>query len=645
MIDRSVIEKVNETSDIVDVVQDFVTLKKRGVNYLGLCPFHNEKTPSFTVSPSKGIYKCFGCGKGGNSVNFIMEHEHLSFQEAIKYLAKKYNIEIIEKELTDEDVAMQNERESMLVLSEFAQKYFTRTLWESSEGIEIGFAYLKERGYREKTIEKFQLGYSPEKRDAFTNYAQKNNYKTSFLLKTGLCFQKNERLYDRFNGRIIFPIHSLAGKVIGFGGRTMKQDKNKAKYLNSPESEIYQKSKAVFGLYQAKKSITQNDKCYLVEGYTDVLSFHQSGIENVVATSGTSLTVDQIKLIKRFTSNITILFDGDEAGIKASLRSIDLVLEEGMNVKILLFPEGEDPDSFSQKHNPETLKKYIEENEMDFVLFKTRLLLKDAQNDPIKRASLINDIVRSIAVIPNRITRSVYIRECSNIIGIQEEVLYSEINSIHRKRTERKLKWENQKKEPEESTSKTNSFSPDRNNEVNHEREIVRFLLNYGKHQLFIPDEENKDENDISVASFIVNELDKDELQLSDSICNNIVNEYRLYLKEDIIPEPAKFTHHHDPSISRLAAELLGSSYGLSKIWKRKETNIETEEDKLKKIIPAIILGYKSLKISRALKETEEEIKKCSDEEKTAELLKRYKLLKETNMVLARQLGKRTITI
>lgn len=645
MIERSVIEKVNEVADITEVIQDFITLKKRGVNYLGLCPFHNEKTPSFTVSPAKGIFKCFGCGKGGNAISFIMEHEHLPYQEAIKYLAQKYNIEIVEKELSSDEIAKQNERESMLVLSDFAQKYFSKTLWETDEGMEIGLSYLKERGYRETTVEKFQLGYSPEERDAFTRFAQKNNFKNSYLLKTGLSIQRNDKVFDRFSGRIIFPIHSLSGKVIGFGGRTLKQDSNTAKYLNSPESEIYHKSKNVYGLFLAKRSITQMNKCYLVEGYTDVISLNQAGIENVVASSGTALTSDQIRLIKRFTQNITILFDGDEAGIKASLRGIDLILEEGMNVKVLLFPDGEDPDSFSRKHNPENLNKYLEENEMDFVLFKTRLLLEESKNDPIKRATLINDIVKSIAVIPNRINRSVYIRECSNIIGIKEEVLYSEINTINRKRNENKQKRLKQKEENVEAFQNRDDLTGHNFDTLLHEHEIVRFLLNYGNHELFSTREDQGAEKVITVASFIISELDKDDLELSDKICNQILNEFRDSLKAGNVPEPKKFSLHHDPSISKMAADLLSRSYDLSKIWKRKETNIETEEDRLKKIIPSIILGYKSIKISNALKETEEEIKNTSDENEMAELLHRYKLLKETNMMLARQLGKRTIII
>ncbi|HRW63730.1 MAG TPA: DNA primase, partial [Bacteroidales bacterium] len=359
----------------------------------GLCPFHNEKTPSFTVSPSKGIYKCFGCGKGGNSVNFIMEHEHLGYPEALKYLAKKYNIEVVEKEQTVEEIQQQNERESLLIVSKFANSYFQENLHKSDEGRAIGLSYFKERGFRDEIIKKFELGYSPEKRDALTSWAQKSGYKLEFLEKSGLSIISETGQYDRFRGRVMFPIHGLSGNVIGFGGRILKTDAKTAKYLNSPESEIYHKSQVLYGMFYAKQSITQNDKCYLVEGYTDVISMHQSGIENVVASSGTSLTVEQIRLIKRFTPNVTIIYDGDAAGIKASLRGIDLVLEQGLNVRVLLLPDGEDPDSFAKSHSASELLDFIRKNEEDFITFKTRLLSEEAKNDPVKKANLISDIV------------------------------------------------------------------------------------------------------------------------------------------------------------------------------------------------------------------------------------------------------------
>ncbi|MCB9000212.1 MAG: DNA primase, partial [Bacteroidales bacterium] len=430
MIDQATIEKIFETADIVEVISEFVQLKKAGSNYKGLSPFSNEKTPSFMVSPAKGIYKDFSSGKGGNAVGFLMEIEKLSYPDALRYLARKYNIPIVEKEKTAEEVQQENERESLLVVSAFAQKYFSHNLLESAEGKAIGLKYLTERGIREDIIDKFQLGYSFNERDAFSQEAKKKGYKTDYLTKTGLSIEKNGSLFDRFAGRVMFPIHGISGTVIGFGGRTLRSDKETAKYLNSPESEIYHKSKVLYGLYFAKKAIVNSEICYLVEGYTDVLSMHQAGIENVVASSGTALTVEQIRLIKRFTQNITIIYDGDEAGIKASFRGIDLVLEEGLNVRVLLLPDGEDPDSFSKKHSASELKAFIKENEKDFITFKSQILLKETVNDPVRKANLITDIVRSISVIPQAITRAVYIRECSTMLEVDEKILLSEVQKI-----------------------------------------------------------------------------------------------------------------------------------------------------------------------------------------------------------------------
>ncbi|MFW6277219.1 MAG: DNA primase, partial [Prolixibacteraceae bacterium] len=399
MIDYATVERILDAAEISDVVSDFVTLRKRGVNMLGLCPFHNEKTPSFTVSPSKGIFKCFGCGKGGNAVNFIMEHENLSYPEALKWLARKYSVEVVEEEETEEQKQLKDERESLMIVSAFAQKYFTRFLWNENEGRTIGLSYFRERSFRDDILKKFEVGYSPDGKTPFTEAAQKQGYKMEFLEKTGLTIVRDNWKRDRFAGRVIFPIHNLAGRVIAFGGRILKDDPKAAKYLNSPESEIYHKSRALYGIFQAKREMARSEKCYLVEGYTDVLSMHQAGIENVVASSGTALTPDQIRLIKRFTNNITIIYDGDEAGIKASLRGIDLVLEEGMNVKVLLLPEGEDPDSFAKKKGAGGYMDYIKANETDFIQFKTRLLMKTTENDPVARARLISDVIRSVAVI------------------------------------------------------------------------------------------------------------------------------------------------------------------------------------------------------------------------------------------------------
>ncbi len=643
MIDPSTIDRIIDTAEITDVVQDFITLKKRGVNYIGLCPFHNEKTPSFTVSPSKGIFKCFGCGKGGNAVNFVMEHEHISWKESLKYLARKYGIEIVEQETSDEEKEKQDERESMLLVSGFAQKFYTNNLNNSDEGLAIGMSYMKERGFRRPVIDKFQVGYSPAGWDVLTKEAIKNGYKTDYLEKTGLTIRKEEKLFDRFNGRIIFPIHSLSGKVLAFGARTLKQDKNTAKYLNSPESEIYHKSRVLYGLFFARHSIVRNDKCYLVEGYTDVLSLHQSGIENVVASSGTALTGDQIRLIKRFTKNITVLYDGDEAGLKASLRGIDLILEEGMNVKILTFPEGEDPDSFAKKTNSGQLLEYINTNELDFVLFKTRLLSEEAKSDPVKKSMMISDIVRSVAKIPDRITRMVYIKECAAILQIEEKLLYRESDEIRRRSAEKKLNYgfnDRGFKSEKASSQSAPPINP-RSERETHEREIIRLLINHGAKELFALNEDTREEA-VMVSDFIINELERDELTLSNPVYNSIIIECKHLISKNIIPTERNFSNHSDTMISHIAADMLSSSYDISRIWKRKEAYVETEEEKLKELVPGTILAFKSFLVRQELKETEEKLR-VADNEESLLLQQRYMILKDANIKLAKQLGNRIV--
>ena len=440
MIDQATIDKILDAAQIVDVVSEFVTLKRAGVNYKGLCPFHNEKTPSFVVSPSKGLCKCFSCGKGGNVVHFIMEHEQLNYYEALKWLANKYHIEVKERELSDEEKQAQNVRESMFVVNDFANNYFQNLLHNHIDGQSIGLAYFRQRGFRDDIIRKFQLGYSLNERDALVKEAKRKGFKEEFLEKTGLCYRRDNdgQLRDRFWGRVMFPVHTLSGKVIAFGGRVLKTDGKVAKYVNSPESEIYHKSNELYGIYFAKQAIVRDDRCFLVEGYTDVISMHQAGIENVVASSGTSLTSGQIRLIHRFTNNITVLYDGDGAGIKASIRGIDMLLEEGMNIKVVLLPDGEDPDSFARKHNATDYKAYINAHEVDFIRFKTSLLLEEVGNDPIKRAGLIGDIVRSISVIPENIVRSVYIRECSQLLQVEEKLLVQEVGKLMMRTKEEK---------------------------------------------------------------------------------------------------------------------------------------------------------------------------------------------------------------
>lgn len=449
MIDQATIDRILDTAQIVDVVSEFVTLRRRGVNYIGLCPFHNEKTPSFSVSPSKGLCKCFSCGKGGNVVHFIMEHEQLTYYEALKWLAKKYNIEIKERELTAEEKQNQSLRESLFVVNQFAASYFQDVLYNNIDGQRIAMTYFRQRGFRDDTIKKFQLGFCTDSHHAFADTALKKGYKEEFLIKTGLCFKREDgSLRDRFWGRVIFPVHTLSGKVVAFGGRVLSAaTKNvQMKYVNSPESEIYHKSRELYGIFFAKQSIVRQDRCFLVEGYTDVISMHQSGVENVVSSSGTALTYEQIRLIHRFTNNITVLYDGDGAGIKASIRGIDMLLEEGMNIKVCLLPDGDDPDSFARKHNATDFQAYINDNEVDFIRFKTNLLMEEAGKDPIKRAELITSIVRSISVIPDAIVRSVYIKECSQLLKMEEKILVEATAKLIEKAREEKAKEAQRKK-------------------------------------------------------------------------------------------------------------------------------------------------------------------------------------------------------
>lgn len=648
MIDRQTIERILDAAQIVDVIQDFVPLKKRGVNYLGLCPFHNEKTPSFTVSPSKEIFKCFGCGKVGNVVNFIMEHEHLNYPDALRHLAKKYHIEIVEKEVSAEDLEKQNERESLLVLSAYAARQFSENLFNSEEGKAVGLSYFRERGFRESTLKKFEVGYSFEGRDALTKKALDDGYQKDFLVKSGLSIEKEDRIFDRFSGRVMFPIHSLSGQVLGFGGRVLKTDAKTAKYLNSPESEIYHKSRILYGIYQARRSISQEDRVYLVEGYTDVMSLHEASIENVVASSGTSLTQEQVRLIKRFTPNITVLYDGDPAGIKASIRGIDIILEEGMNVKIVLLPDGEDPDSYSRKVSNEDFLKFLNENETDFIRFKTQLLLDEAASDPVKKANLIRDIVRSIAIIPEAITRTVYIKECSTLLGIQEAVLYHEVGKI---RQQRSFQDRNRYPVPEDlpvpppmipsqpvKTEFTTYIS---------EKEIIRLLLKFGSSELdrHINAEDGQEEI-TAVSDYIVHDIISDNLAFDDPVLQQIFDEFRFASEQGIFIEDKHFVKHADPVISTLAADMLSEPHTLSKIFASKQTYVETEDMKLKDIVPDALLKFKSDKIKVRLREIMtklEEAVREGDNEKILDLQKRDQNLKMALRAISEKLGKRII--
>ncbi|MCF8374259.1 MAG: DNA primase [Bacteroidales bacterium] len=648
MIDPTTIDRIFQTAQILDVVQDFIPLKKRGVNYLGLCPFHNEKTPSFTVSPSKGIYKCFGCGKGGSSVNFIMDHENLSYVESLKYLAKKYNIEIEEKELTADDLEKKNQRESLMIVTAFASDYFHKQLLQHEEGKSVGLSYFKERGFRDEIIEKFKLGYCLEERDAFSKAAMAKGYKLEYLTETGLTISKDDWKADRFNGRVVFPVFNIAGRVIAFGGRTLKSDKKIAKYLNSPESDIYHKSHIVYGIFQAKRSILQHDQCYLVEGYTDVISMHQAGIENVVASSGTSLTVDQIRLIKRFTPNITILYDGDEAGIKASIRGIDLILEEGMNVKVLLFPDGVDPDSYARSHNDTELKQFIETNEEDFISFKTRLLQKEAKSDPVKKAQLIKDIVTSIAVIPDKITRSVFIKQTATNIEISEDILYNEVSAILRKKSEKKLQQRTYESQNDVVREKKKTQIPEGTGEGEiFEREILRLMILYGNLPLFEIEQEGEQKAQVlSVAYYIINEIEpqKDILEFRHPKYKEAYEmiEEQMLTNGEISVEA--LTQSNNPLISSLSADVQSKAYQLSNLWTKKESFVETEEMTLTQLVPETLMSFQQHRVDLLIKESEDKLKEPLTNEDMIEILNKIKTLKSINLSLAKKLGERTIT-
>jgi DNA primase len=649
MIDQATIERIVDAAHISDVVSEFVTLRKRGVNQLGLCPFHNEKTPSFTVSPAKGIFKCFGCGKGGNSVNFIMELEQLSYPDALRWLAKKFHIEIEEKEESQEEKALKDERESMMIVSAFAQKYFSRFLLKENEGRTIGLSYLRERGIRDDIITKFELGYCPDGKDLFTKAAEREGYKMEFLEKTGLTIKRDDWVRDRFGGRVIFPVHNVAGRVIAFGGRTLTNDKKVAKYLNSPESDIYHKGRTLYGIYQAKRDITRLDKCYLVEGYTDVLSFHQAGIENVVASSGTSLTIEQIRLIRRFSPNITIVYDGDDAGIKASLRGIDMVLEEGINVKVLPLPRGEDPDSFARSMSASELTDYIKKNETDFIKFKTQLLMESVENDPVSKARLINEIVRSISVIPDTITRTIYIKECSRLMDVQEAVLYSEIRKIQNKQSEDHTRKELQEiqvqaaKPVVPSTEKkiVNPFETE-------EREIIRILLKYFHQDVFeIEDETTHEVHTYTVGVYVLSELKNDGLISVNPKVRTILLDMELNLDNKDFDPMRYFTQHPDNDISQYASNLLAEKYTESKRWSKGGAFIETESELLYLLVPKLIQEYKLKNVKVLLKKLEHQIKEASNNnetEKLMECMNQYQNLKKVMKELSELLGFRTIS-
>lgn len=670
MIDPATIDRVFDAAQIVDVVGEYVELRKRGGNYVGRCPFHDEKTPSFMVSASKNIYKCFGCGKGGNAVNFVMEYEHLSYIEAIKLLARKYHIEIEETQVSPEQQEQKNDRESMLVLMEHAQKVFSSLLTEHADGRAVGLAYFKERGLREETIRKFGLGYCLPQRDAFTKKMQQDGFKQEFLVRTGMTIENEHGVYDRFAGRVMFPVYDTRGRVVAFGGRVLVTDKTKklAKYINSPESEIYHKSDHLYGISQARQAISKADKCYLVEGYLDVLSMAQSGVENVVASSGTSLTKEQIRLISRFTQNVTVLYDGDAAGIKASLRGIDMILEEGLHVKMVLLPDGEDPDSYAQSHSAAELQAFLQEHEEDFIAFKTRLLLGEAKDDPIRRGQLITDIIRSISVIPDAVMRSVYAQSCCRMLNVDERMMVAEVEKTRRRAAEQASRPGHARPQPgadrpvapeapdlppdmqeapQEPRRSTLEAVPDEVEMA--EFEMIRLIMVYGGRTIVLPDGSKR-----QVMPFILEEMRADELWFQQPLCLRLADELYAMLQRGEQPGEQYYVRHEDSKIASLAASYLTKKYTLSKIYDKPDdkgvtkVSIRKEEDQLDTLVPMQLMAYKASKVAQLLRQTLEELRQLQssasqDEEQLSALLARCDVLNSLKKQLAETLGERVL--
>ena len=668
MIPQETVNKILDAAQIVDVVGDFVTLKKRGANHIACCPFHNEKTPSFSVSPSKGIYKCFGCGKSGTAVGFVMEHENMSYTEALKYLAKKYHIEVVEKEETAEEIAKKQRHESLYLVSDFAGKFFQDSL-NTPEGQNIAYQYFKSRGLEDETIRKYGLGWSPLSRKAFSETARAAGYKEEFMVETGLSIKYDDgRLVDRFYDRVIFPIHSVSGRIIAFGGRTLRTDKTVAKYVNSPETEIYVKSKSLYGIYFAKNEISRQDSCILVEGYLDVLSMHQLGIRNVVASSGTSLTVDQIRLIRKFTNNITIIYDGDGAGIKAALRGIGLVLKEGMNVKVVLLPDGQDPDDFARRHTLEEVRDHIEAHQQDFINFKTDLLLDEAGNDPIKRANLINDIADTIALIPDAVIRAVYVRTCADKFEIDEQIL---TDRVSRSRTQSILEDEKQKEREKQRMSVQQEGNaelpppplpydvveplPEMMPELSHgpivinepylapcEKELLGFILEEGCSELLF-DVDSKyyiEGENVTVAEFIDGILAADDAEFVNSSYRKVYDMYFDMYDEGLTQQQiqSRLLNSMDPEISAVARELLIEKYQIT--VKNYEQSLTATSTRLVQYIPKTLLAYQCKKVELILKELTAELAATADMERQLEIMTRIGEYNKARTRLNNELGR-----
>ena len=657
MIDRITIDKIRSAANIYDIVKEFVTLKKAGANYKGLCPFHDEKTPSFIVSPSKQLFKCFSCGEGGDAVGFIMKHEQMTYPEALKWIAKRYGIEVREKEETEEEKKESSEREAMFAANQWARDYFTDTLYNNVEGVAIGMAYFRARGFRDDIIKKFQLGFCLPERDAMAQAALKRGYAEEYLVKTGLCVKTEDgKLLDRYHGRVIFPVHTISGRVVAFGGRVLNTEKQKnvGKYVNSPESSIYNKSHELYGLYLAKHAITKHDRCFLVEGYTDVISMHQAGIENVVSSSGTSLTIGQIRLLRRFTHNITLLYDGDAAGIKASLRGIDLLLVEGMNIKVVLLPEGEDPDSFARNNNAQKYWEYIEAHQTDFIRFKTNLLLKDAESDPQKRSEVIRDIVNSIAVIPDRIVRQTYISQCAEQVKMEERIIAAEVGKqMHQNNGQRTTDNGQQTGDNGQQTgdngqqvAAVNSILRGMADSSQKEFELVKAIIRHGSAFLFTEESEDGEKTDWTVANYIAADLEADGIALQTPLYAQILSE-ALSLADT---EEQKYVSLHyfmqaeTPEIQQLATQVAEDNYALSR-KQLKEHN--PDENRLVELIPHLLNEYKFHIVESRLKELLLELRNpevLQSPERARAIMEEHARFNQLKKVLSPMIGTRIIT-
>ena len=656
MIDRLTVEKIKDAANIVDVVSEFVSLRRSGANYKGLCPFHNERTPSFFVSPSRGICHCFSCGRGGTPINFIMEHEQMTYVEALRWLARKYNIEIKERELTDKERQEQSERDSMFIVNEWAADYFKQILLESEGGNSIGLQYFRSRGFRDDIISKFHLGYDVQDRHQLAREAQAKGYQLDFLLKTGICYKNDRSEYiDRYAGRVIFPWLSVSGKIVGFGGRLLdSRTKGVAqKYVNSPDSEIYHKDQLLYGIYQAKKAISREDRVYMVEGYTDVISMHQCGIENVVANSGTALSVHQIRMLHRFTSNITLLYDGDAAGIHAALRGTDMILAEGMNIKVLVLPDGDDPDSFARKHSSADFKQYIEDHQVDFIQFKTNLMLNGV-TDPAKRSEAINSIVQSIAVVPNQILRDTYIHDCAQRLNIAESTLINTMNKFIREAQDRMNKTPNAEAQQANSASATTQKYINNPSIPKVETMLMQVIIRHGDFIIYrdIEDEEGNLIN-LTVAEWINYSLAAEHLRFSVDIYNRVLDETLEHLRDNNFAAEQYFIHHNDIEISQLATELILDKYQYIREQKEESTGkqnvsdearMEKETEKLRNEVLHLLLDFHFDLLERRLQQIKMEITQPNNTpERMASLMKDFRDTQQKRNELAQQRGNNII--